>query len=142
MITSPPVRAAMSSSIALRRSPNPGALTATALNVPRSLFTTRVASASPSTSSAINNSGFPCCTTCSSTGRISWIFVIFLSVIKIYGFSRTASILSESVTMYGDAYPRSNCIPSTTSNSVVKPLDSSIVMTPSLPTRSIASAIS
>ena len=40
-----------------------------------------------------------------------------------------------------DAYPRSNCIPSTTSNSVVKPFDSSIVITPSLPTRSIASAI-
>ena len=35
----------MSSSIALRRSPKPGALTAHTFNVPRSLFTTRVANA-------------------------------------------------------------------------------------------------
>ena len=42
----------MSSSIALRRSPKPGALTAATLRPPRSLLTTRVASASPSTSSA------------------------------------------------------------------------------------------
>ena len=42
----------MSSSVRLRRSPKPGALTATAVNVPRSLFTTMVARASPSTSSA------------------------------------------------------------------------------------------
>ena len=48
----PPVRMAMSSSIALRRSPKPGALTAQALIVPRSLLTTSVASASPSRSSA------------------------------------------------------------------------------------------
>jgi hypothetical protein len=38
--------------IALRRSPKPWALTAATCSVPRSLFTTRVASASPSTSSA------------------------------------------------------------------------------------------
>jgi len=43
----------------LRRSPKPGAFTAQAFNVPRSLFTTRVASASPSTSSAMIGSGFP-----------------------------------------------------------------------------------
>ena len=42
---------AMSCSIALRRSPKPGAFTATDENVPRILFTTSVASASPSTSS-------------------------------------------------------------------------------------------
>ena len=43
----------MSSIMALRRSPKPGALTEPhSVNVPRSLFTTRVASASPSTSSA------------------------------------------------------------------------------------------
>ncbi len=41
----------MSSSIALRRSPKPGALTAATLRPPRSLLTTSVASASPSTSS-------------------------------------------------------------------------------------------
>ena len=43
----------MSWSIALRRSPKPGALTATDLNVPRILLTTSVARASPSTSSAM-----------------------------------------------------------------------------------------
>src|SRR5438105_4097712 len=49
----------MSSSIRLRRSPKPGALTATAWNVPRSLLTTIVASDSPSTSSATISSGRP-----------------------------------------------------------------------------------
>ena len=49
----------MSSSMALRRSPKPGALTAQTCSVPRSLFTTRVASASPSTSSAMMRSGLP-----------------------------------------------------------------------------------
>ena len=52
--TVPPVRMAMSSSIALRRSPKPGAFTARQLRVPRSLLTTRVARASPSTSSAMS----------------------------------------------------------------------------------------
>src|SRR6266700_2465396 len=49
----PPVRIAISCSMALRRSPNPGALTAATFSPPRSLLTTSVASASPSTSSAI-----------------------------------------------------------------------------------------
>jgi hypothetical protein len=53
----PPVRMAMSCSMALRRSPKPGALTAQTLRVPRSLFTTSVARASPSTSSAMIRSG-------------------------------------------------------------------------------------
>ena len=57
--TWPPVRIAMSWSIALRRSPKPGALMATDLNVPRILLTTSVASASPSTSSAMITSGRP-----------------------------------------------------------------------------------
>ena len=55
----PPVRMAMSSSIALRRSPKPGALTAATFRPPRSLLTTSVASASPSTSSAMMSSGLP-----------------------------------------------------------------------------------
>jgi hypothetical protein len=59
----PPVRTAMSSSMALRRSPKPGALTATLLMMPRILLTTRVASASPSTSSAMITSGRRCCAT-------------------------------------------------------------------------------
>ena len=45
--------------MALRRSPKPGALTATDLNVPRILLTTSVARASPSTSSAMITSGLP-----------------------------------------------------------------------------------
>ena len=49
----------MSSSMRLRRSPKPGALTATPVNVPRSLLTTRVARASPSTSSAMIRIGLP-----------------------------------------------------------------------------------
>ncbi len=66
-----PVRTAMSSSIALRRSPKPGALTAAAVKVPRILLTTRVDSASPSTSSATMNSGLDACRTFSSSGRRS-----------------------------------------------------------------------
>ena len=59
----------MSWSIALRRSPKPGALTATEVNVPRILLTTRVARASPSTSSAMISSGLPVCMTFSRTGH-------------------------------------------------------------------------
>ena len=129
--TVPPVRIAISSSMALRRSPNPGALTATTLKVPRILLRTSVGRASPSTSSAMISNG--------RFGKISWIFEIFLSVIRIYGFSSSETIFSLSVTIYCDKYPRSNCIPSTTSSSVSIPRDSSIVITPSLPTRSIAS---
>ena len=62
----------MSWSMALRRSPNPGAFTATLLKVPRILLTTRVARASPSTSSAITISALPLCMTFSSTGSSCW----------------------------------------------------------------------
>jgi chaperonin GroEL len=75
----PPVRMAMSSSMALRRSPKPGALTAQTLIVPRSLFTTRVASASPSTSSAMIRRGLPTLATFSRTGRRSFRLLIFFS---------------------------------------------------------------
>ena len=68
------------------------------------------------------------------------MLLIFLSVIKIYGSSKTASILSISVHIYAEIYPRSNCIPSTRSSSVCIVLLSSMVMTPSLETFSIASA--
>ena len=141
VITVAPVKVAISCNIALRRSPNPGAFTATALNVPRNLLTTRVAKASPSTSSAIIRSSLPACTTFSKVGNISWMDAILRSVTIIYGSDITASILSGSVTMYGEIYPRSNCIPSTTDNCVPIVFDSSTVITPSLPTFSIASAI-
>ena len=47
----------MSSSMALRRSPKPGALTAATLRPPRRRLTTSVARASPSMSSAMISSG-------------------------------------------------------------------------------------
>ena len=46
MIGVPPVSTEISSNIALRRSPNPGAFTAAIFNPPRNLFTTNVANAS------------------------------------------------------------------------------------------------
>ena len=58
-ITCPPVRMAISSNIAFLLSPKPGALTATTFKPPLSLFTTKVASASPSTSSDIIIKGLP-----------------------------------------------------------------------------------
>jgi len=100
-ITWPPVKIAISWSISFLLSPKPGAFTPTQVKVPLSLLTTRVAKASLSISSATIRSFFPCWTICSSIGRISWILPIFLSVIKIYGFSSNASIFSESVTIYG-----------------------------------------
>ena len=88
----------MSPSMALRRSPKPGALTATDLNRPRILFTTSVARASPSTSSAMITSGLLAWTTLSSSGRRSLFAEIFELTIRMYGSSRTASIRSGSVT--------------------------------------------
>ena len=138
-----PVMMAMSSSSALRRSPKPGAFIATQFSVPRSLFTTMVASASPSMSSAITTSGRrPPSTTFSKVGMMSLAELTFWSVIKISGPSRSTSIRWASVTKWGDRYPRSNRIPSTISKSSSMLLDSSTVITPSRPTLSIASAIS
>src|SRR5688572_13325783 len=82
-MTLPPVKVAMSSSIALRRSPKPGALTAATFKVPRSLLTTSVASASPSTSSAMIKSGRPILATCSRIGRRSRMFEIFFSLMRM-----------------------------------------------------------
>ena len=92
----------MSSSMRLRRSPKPGALTATAWKVPRSLLTMIVASASPSTSSATISSGRPAWITCSSTGSRSLTAPTFWFAISTYGSSSTASMRSASVIMYGD----------------------------------------
>ena len=83
LITLPPVSLATSSSIALRRSPNPGAFTPQTLSVPRSLLTTSVASASPSTSSAMISRGLPVCATFSRMGSRSFIEEIFLSWIRM-----------------------------------------------------------
>ncbi len=88
----------MSPSMALRRSPKPGALTAADLNVPRILLTTRVARASPSTSSEMISSGLPLCMTFSSRGSRSLTELILELTTSTYGSSRTASMRSVSVT--------------------------------------------
>ena len=139
---SPPVSTAMSSRFAFFSSPKPGALIAHTLRLPRRMLITRVVSASPSMSSAIMTSGLPSRAVISSAGTMSFIADIFLSVMSIRAFSKLASIFSWSVAMYGLTYPSSNSIPSTTSRCVSRLLASSTVITPSLPTRSIASAMS
>ena len=78
-ITVPPVSMAISSSIAFLLSPKPGALQAATLTTPLMLFTTRVAKASPSTSSARTSRGLPALATASRSGSNSLILEIFLS---------------------------------------------------------------
>ena len=73
----------MSSRIALRRSPKAGALTATEVKVPRILFTTRVDSASPSTSSAMTTSWPFAAMTFSSSGSRSFIEEILPSLMRM-----------------------------------------------------------
>ncbi len=92
----------MSCSIALRRSPKPGALTAMDLKMPRIRFTTSVASASDSTSSATMSSGLPAWMTFSSSGSRSLTFETLDSTSRTYASSRTASWRSGSVTKYAD----------------------------------------
>ena len=69
----------MSSNMAFLLSPKPGALQAATLTTPLMLFTTKVARASPSTSSAKTNRGLPAFATASSNGNNSLMFEIFLS---------------------------------------------------------------
>ncbi len=78
-ITVPPVKIAISSNIAFLLSPKPGAFTAAIFKAPRNLFITKVAKASPSTSSAIINNGLPLWATGSNIGNKSFRFVIFFS---------------------------------------------------------------
>ena len=93
-MTVAPVKIAMSSSIALRRSPKPGALTAHTLTTPRILFTTNVAKASLSISSAITSNALPDLETPSNTGNNSRMFDIFLSTSMMYGLSKSVVIFS------------------------------------------------
>jgi hypothetical protein len=97
-----PVRMAMSCSIALRRSPKPGALTAADVNVPRILLTTSTARASPSTSSATTSSCLLDCMTFSRTGTRSCTAPTLPLTRRMNGSSRTVSWRSASVTKYGD----------------------------------------
>ena len=101
-ITLPPVKIAISSSIAFLLSPNPGALHAATLTMPLMLLTTRVARASPSTSSAIINNALPAFATDSSNGIKSLILEIFLSNNRINGSSKATFILSWLLMKYGD----------------------------------------
>ena len=78
-ITVPPVKIAMSSNIAFLLSPKPGALQAATFTTPLMLLTTKVASASPSTSSASTKRGLPALATASRRGKRSLMFEIFLS---------------------------------------------------------------
>ena len=89
-ITVPLVRIAISCNIALRRSPKPGALTAATFTIPRMLLTTNVASASPSTSSAMISRGLFALATPSKTGSNSRILETFLSTNRMNGFSNSA----------------------------------------------------
>ncbi|MCY1243654.1 hypothetical protein D9M72_566780 [compost metagenome] len=100
--TCAPVRVAMSCSMALRRSPKPGALTATTFRVPRMRLTMSVDRASPSTSSAMMNSGLELCSAFSRRGRNSCTEEILPWLIRIRASSRTASWRSASVTKYGE----------------------------------------
>ena len=75
----PPVNTAMSSNIALRLSPKPGALTAATLRPALTRLTTSVASASLSKSSEIIRKGLEVLIAFSSIGRRSFIEDIFLS---------------------------------------------------------------
>ena len=132
----------MSCSIALRRSPKPGALTATTLKVLRIELTTSVDSAWPSTSSATISSGLLAWTTFSSSGSSSSIARDLLGGDEDVRRRRAPPRRdSASVTKCGEMKPLSNCMPSVTSSSVASVEPSSTVMTPSRPTFSIASAI-
>ena len=77
-MTCAPVSIAMSCSIALRRSPKPGAFTATDVEGAAHPVHDQRGEASPSTSSATTRSGFPACITFSRTGTSSWTLEIFL----------------------------------------------------------------
>mmetsp|Transcript_75970 Transcript_75970/g.131603 ORF Transcript_75970/g.131603 Transcript_75970/m.131603 type:complete len:230 (-) Transcript_75970:837-1526(-) len=78
-IISEPVSAAKSCRMAFLLSPKPGAFTAATFKPPRSLLTMSNARASPSTSSAMMNSGRCVFATCSSSGRIACTEEIFFS---------------------------------------------------------------
>ena len=93
-ITVPPVKIAISSNIAFLLSPKPGALQADTLTTPLILLTTKVAKASPSTSSAIIRSDFPAFATASNKGSKSLILDILLSCKRIIGSSNSVIIFS------------------------------------------------
>mmetsp|Transcript_71100 Transcript_71100/g.169711 ORF Transcript_71100/g.169711 Transcript_71100/m.169711 type:complete len:290 (-) Transcript_71100:488-1357(-) len=142
VISSAPVSTARSCRMAFRLSPKPGALMAATLRPPLSLFTMSIERASPSTSSAMSSRGLLALATCSSTGRMACTEEIFLSKISTNGFSISTFCAFTFVMKYGEMYPRSSCMPSTTSSSWSMVFPSDTVMVPSLPTFSKASVMS
>ena len=82
LITVAPKRIDISSSIAFLRSPNAGALIPKIFNVPLILFTTNVARAWPSISSAIITKSRPTAVNFSRKGIRSSAFSIFSDVIR------------------------------------------------------------
>ena len=89
LITVPPVRTAMSARAALRRSPKDGARTAATCKTPLFLLTTKVARASPSTSSAMITRGEPLFCRFSKMGTRSATELILRSVSNNKAFSNS-----------------------------------------------------
>merc|ERR1719225_918559 len=139
--TMPPVEIAMSCSVFFLLSPNPGALTAATWSPILSLLMTRVLKASPSISSATITSGLLAWLASSRAGMIAWMLEIFFSEKRTR--ESWYSTLAPLVLLikYGEMYPLSNFMPSMMSISSYKVFPSLTVMTPSLPTLAIASAI-
>ena len=111
-------------------------------SVPRSLFTTRVASASPSTSSAMITSGRPLLAIFRAKGSRSLRLTETSFVDEDVGVLENGFHRSGLVTKDGrEVAAVADRTPSTTSRWVSIVLASSTVMTPSLPTFFIASAM-
>ena len=94
----PPVRIAMSSSIALRRSPKPGRLHGRRLQRAAQLVDDQRRERFALDVLGDDQQRRPLLATCSSTGSRSFIELIFFSWIRMKGFSSTTSIRSGSVT--------------------------------------------
>ena len=129
----PPVRTAMSPSIALRRSPKPGALTAQTLSTPRSLLTTSAASASPSTSSAMISSGSASAPPSRAAAQLAEVGDLLL-----VDQDQASSSTAFSFVAFGDEVGRDVALVELHAldelEVVSSLLPSSTVMTPSLPT--------
>merc|ERR1719225_621160 len=139
--TMPPVEMAMSCRVFFLLSPKPGAFTAATWSPIFNLLMTRVLSASPSMSSAMMMRGLLCWLASSRAGMMAWMLEIFFSEKRTR--ESWYSTLAPLVLLikYGEMYPLSNFMPSMMSISSYRVFPSLTVMTPSLPTLAIASAI-
>ena len=125
----------------MRRCPKPGARTATASSVRCCVLATSMPERAstrrsrPGSRSAADRATARPGSASGRSGASSGLFVM-----KTYGFSNTVSMRYWSRTMYGDSQPFSTTMPSTKRTPTPGSSDSSIVTTPSAPTRSSASA--